>query len=61
MGEVIKSLKVKLEISSKEAERLLSTFEGTHENRKRPPTGRRYSDEIKEFALTLYFLLTESV
>ena len=59
MGEVIKSLKFKLVI--KEAERLLSTFEGTHflynfnENRKCPSTGRRYSNEIKEFTLTLYF------
>ena len=63
MGEVIKILKDKLLISSKEAESLQSTFEGTHleflynfkENLKCQPSGRRYSDEIKEFALTLHF------
>ena len=63
MGEVIKTLQEKLVISSKEAEALHSTFESTHleflynfkENLKSKPSGRRYSDEIKEFALTLYF------
>jgi hypothetical protein len=63
MGEVIKTLHEKLVISSKEAEALHSTFENTHleflynftENLKCKPSGRRYSDEIKEFALTLYF------
>ncbi len=63
MGEVVKILKDKLVISSKEAESLLSTFDDTHveflynfkDNLKCPPSGRRYSDEIKEFALTLYF------
>jgi hypothetical protein len=63
MDEVIKTLQEKLVISSKEAEALHSTFENTHleflynfkENLKSKPSGRRYSDEIKEFALTLYF------
>ena len=63
MGDVIKILKDKLVISSKEAESLMSTFENTHleflynfkDNLKRSPSGRRYSDEIKEFALTLHY------
>ena len=63
MGDVIKILKDKLVISSKEAESLMSTFENTHleflynfkDNLKRSSSGRRYSDEIKEFALTLHY------
>ena len=63
MDEVIEILKEKLIISSREAESLQSTFKDTHlefmynfqNNLKSNPSGRRYSDEIKEFALTLYF------
>lgn len=63
MSEVVKILKDKLVINSKEAESLLSTFNDTHlgflynfkDNIECPPSRRRYSDEIKEFALTLYF------
>ncbi len=68
MDEVIKTLQEKLVISSKEAEALHSTFKNTHleflynfkENLKSKPCGRRYSDEIKEFALTLYFYSTKA-
>ena len=63
MGEVVKILKDKLVMNSKEAESLLSTFNDTQlgclynfrDNVKCPHSGRRFSDEIKEFALTLYF------
>ena len=63
MDEVIKILKDKLVINSMEAESLQSTFKDTHlefmynfkNNLKSNPSGRRYSDEMKEFALTLYF------
>lgn len=63
MEEVIKIMKDKLVISSKEAETLQQNFKNTQleflynfkENLKSSPRGRRYTDEIKEFALTLYF------
>jgi hypothetical protein len=62
MGEVIKIIKDKLVISSKEAETLQENFKNTHleflynfkENLTSLPCGRRYTDEVKEFALTLY-------
>ena len=61
--EVISVLEEKSLITSKEAEGLQSTFENKHlqflynlkANLKASPSGRRYSDEIKEFALTVYF------
>ena len=46
MGEVIKIIKDKLVISSKEAE-FLYNFK---ENLTSLPCGRRYTDEVKEFA-----------
>ena len=62
MNEAIKVLEERSLISSKEAESLQSTFENKHlqflynfKNLKASPSGRRYSDEIKEFAVTLYF------
>jgi len=63
MSEVIKILQEKLIINSKEAESLQNTFESTHldflynfkNNLGAKPSGRRYTDEIKEFALTLYY------
>ena len=62
MHEVIKVLEEKSLISLKEAAGLQSTFENTHlqflynfKNLKTSPSRRRYSDEIKEFALTLHF------
>ena len=63
MSEVIKILQEKLIINSKEAESLQCTFESTHRdflynfknNLGAKPSGRRYTDEIKEFALTLYY------
>ena len=50
-------------ITSKEAEGLQSTVENKHlqflykfnKNLKVAPSGRRYPDEVKELALTLYF------
>ncbi|CAB4025793.1 THAP domain-containing 9, partial [Paramuricea clavata] len=33
----------------------LSFFQNAKDNLSSTPTGRRYSDEVKEFALTLYF------
>jgi hypothetical protein len=63
MGEVIQTMKDKLVISSKEAETLQENLKNTHleflhnikENLTSLPQGRRYTDEIKEFAVTLYF------
>ncbi len=63
MNEVINVLEEKSLITSREAEGLQSTFENKHLqylynlklNLKASPSGRRYSDEIKEFALTVYF------
>ena len=63
MNEVFKVLEEKSLITPKEAEGLQSTFENRHfqflfnfkQNLKAAPSGRRYPDEIKEFALTLYF------
>ena len=63
MSEVVKILQEKLIINSKEAESLQCTFENTHldflynfkNNLEAKPSGRRYTDEIKEFALTLYY------
>ncbi|CAB4002853.1 THAP domain-containing 9, partial, partial [Paramuricea clavata] len=63
MHEVIQFLEEKLVLNSKESEALLSTLNNTQlkflynfqDNIKSAPTARRYSDEIKEFALTLYF------
>ena len=63
LNEVISVLEEKSLITSKEAEGLQSTFENKHlqflynlkANLKASPSGRRYSDEIKEFALTVYF------
>ncbi|CAB4014005.1 THAP domain-containing 1-like [Paramuricea clavata] len=62
MNEAIKVLEERSLITSKEAESLQSTFENKHlqflynfKNLKASPSGRRYSDEIKEFAVTLYF------
>jgi hypothetical protein len=63
MDEVIKIMKDKLVISSKEAETLQENFKNTHldflynfkENLTSFLCGRRYADEVKEFALTLYF------
>jgi hypothetical protein len=62
MNEAIKVLEERSLISYKEAESLQSTFENKHlqflynfKNLKASPSGRRCSDEIKEFAVTLYF------
>ena len=63
MNEVIKVLEEKSLITSKEAEGLQSTVENKHlqflynfnKNLKAAPSGRRYPDEVKELALTLYF------
>ena len=65
MNEVIKVLEEKSLITSKEAEGLQSTVENKHfqflynfnKNLKVAPSGRRYPDEVKELALTLYFYL----
>ena len=62
MGDVIKIMKEKLVISSKEAETLEDNFKDTHleflynfkENLTSSPCRRRYTDEIKEFAVTLH-------
>ena len=59
MSEVVKILQEKLIINSKEAESLQCTFESTHldflynfkDNLGAKPSGRRYTDEIKRFAL----------
>ncbi len=63
MSEVIKVLQDKLVINSSEAEALHSEFDNIHlqflhnfkDNHKASPSGRRYSDEIKEFAITLHY------
>ena len=63
MSEVIKVLQDKLVINSSEAEALHSKFDNIHlqflhnfkDNHKASPSGRRYSDEIKEFAITLHY------
>ena len=63
MNEVIKVLEENSLITSKEAEGLQSTVQNKHfqflhnfnQNLKVAPSGRRYPDEIKELALTLYF------
>ena len=63
LNEVISVLEEKSLITSKEAEGLQSTFENKQlqflynlkANLKASPSGRRYSDEMKEFALTVYF------
>ena len=63
MNEVIKELEEKSLITSKEAEGLQSTVQNKNfqflynfnQNLKVAPSGRRYPDEIKELALTLYF------
>ena len=63
MHEVIQFLEEKLVLNPKESEALQSTLNNTQlkflynfkDNIKSTPSARRYSDEIKEFALTLYF------
>ncbi|CAB3994515.1 THAP domain-containing 9 [Paramuricea clavata] len=63
MHDVIQFLEEKLVLNPKESEALLSTLNNTQliflynfqDNIKSAPSARRYSDEIKEFALTLYF------
>jgi transcriptional regulator CtsR len=61
MHDVIQFLEEKLVLNTKESEALLSTVNNTQlkflfqDNTKSAPSARRYSDEIKEFALTLYF------
>ena len=63
MGNLISHLQEKLVISSEQAGILhasfdnlqLSLFKNTKKNAKRKPSGRRYDDQVKEFALTLYF------
>ena len=67
MGDIIKILKDKLVISSKEAESLMSTFENTHleflynfeDNLKRFPSGRKYADN--RYQTNFALLLTESI
>ncbi len=63
MINLISHLQKKLVISSEQAGMLhaafenlqLSLFKNTKTNVKRKPSGRRYDDQMKEFALTLYF------
>jgi heme oxygenase len=60
MHEVIRFLPEKLVLNPKESEALQSTLNikflyNFQDNIKSAPSARRYSDEIKEFALTLYF------
>lgn len=65
MNEVIKVLKEK---SLKTSKGLQSTVEKKHlqflynfnKNLKVAPSGRRYPDEVKELALTLYFYSTRA-
>ena len=63
MSNLIFHLQEKFVISTKQAGILhaafdnlhLSFFKNTNTNVKRKPSGRRYDDQVKEFALTLYF------
>lgn len=63
MESIITHLHKKLIISTEQAGILhaafdnlqLSVFQDAKENLTCAPTARRYSDEVKEFALTLYF------
>lgn len=63
MSEVIETLKEKLNLDASDAESLRSTVDNLgiklllnmKENLNTVPSARRYSDEIKEFALTVYF------
>jgi hypothetical protein len=63
MKDLILHLQEKLVISTEQAGILhaafdnlqLSLFQNAKDNLSSTPTGRRYSDEVKEFALTLYF------
>ena len=63
MSNLISHLQKKLVISSEQAGILhaafenlqLSLFKNTKTNVKRKPSGRRYDDQMQEFALTLYF------
>ena len=62
-AEVIEKLKEAKIVNSKESEALHSNFENIHlhflnnlkDNLKASPSGRRYTDEIKEFAVTLHY------
>ena len=63
MADIINNLQDDLTIKSEIADRLhssfdtlqLSIFHNTKHNTTVAPTGRRYTDDIKEFALTLYY------
>ena len=63
MDDVITKLKQEKIINAKEAEAMHSSFENTQlhflynfrDNMKAAPSARRYTDEIKEFALTLHY------
>jgi hypothetical protein len=63
MKDLILHLQEKLVISTEQAGILhaafdnlqLSIFQNAKDNLSSTPTGRRYSDEVKESALTLYF------
>ena len=63
MGKVIETLKEKLKLDARDAESFHSTVDNLgmkllfnmKENLNTTPSARRYSDEIKEFALTVYF------
>ena len=63
MGQIITHLKENLIINTEQAkifhatfEKLqLSLFQNTKENLNSAPSARIYSDEVKEFALTIYF------
>ena len=63
MDDVITKLKQEKNINAKEAEAMHSSFENTQlhflynfrDNMKAAPSARRYTDEIKEFALTLHY------
>ena len=63
MGEVIETLKEKLKLDASDAESFHSTVDNLgmkllfnmKENLNTTPSARRYSDEIKEFALTVYY------
>ena len=56
MSDVIDSLEQNLIVKTEIADKLqLSIFNNTKNNTTISPCGRRYTDDIKEFSLTLYF------
>ena len=63
MGDIISNLKENLMVKSEIADRLyasfdklqLSIFHNTKNNNNTSACGRRYTDDIKEFALTLHY------